>query len=180
MEISNELGNKLTKLGIINTDIRKDNIGNSDYSKHIIQPWSIWKDYNLNPWDADIVKRVLRTKEEPGKSKEDARIMDYEKIIHICKERIRQLEEDKQAQKLTCEIKENNLKTDSKSTITYNLNKKETEAYIKFEKEHYELHKGIKACGCSIIFTPTELGLGKSVQCNICKERINITDYNTW
>ena len=95
MNISNELGNKLTKLGIINTDIRKDNVGNSDYSKHIIQPWSIWLDYNLNPWDADIVKRVLRTKEESGKSKEDARIMDYEKIIHICRERIRQLKLDK-------------------------------------------------------------------------------------
>ena len=39
----------------------------------------------LNPWDADIVKRVLRTK------KTDTRIMDYEKIIHTCKERIRQI-----------------------------------------------------------------------------------------
>lgn len=80
-------------------DIREYNVGNSDYSKHKIQPWDIWREYNLNPWDADIVKRVLRIKEEPGKSKEDARIMDYKKIIHICRERIRQLEEDKQAQK---------------------------------------------------------------------------------
>ena len=71
-------------------DIRSYNIGNSDYSKHKIQPWDIWLEYNLNPWDADIIKRVLRNKE--GESK----IMDYEKIIHICKERIRQLtNEDK-------------------------------------------------------------------------------------
>ena len=41
----------------------------------------------LNPWDADIVKRVLRTK------KTDGRRLDYEKIIHICKERIRQIDE---------------------------------------------------------------------------------------
>ena len=95
MNVSDELGNKLIKLGIINNDVRKDNIGNSDYSKHVIQPWSIWREYNLNPWDADIIKRVLRTKEEFGKSREDARIMDYEKIIHICKERIRQINEDK-------------------------------------------------------------------------------------
>lgn len=78
-----------------NENIRSYNVGNSNYSKHKIQPWDIWREYNLNPWDADIVKRILRTKEEPGKSKEDARIMDYEKIIHICKERIRQINEDK-------------------------------------------------------------------------------------
>lgn len=63
-----------------NKDIREYNVGNSDYSKHKIQPWDIWREYDLNPWDADIVKRILRTKEEPGKSKEDSRIMDYEKL----------------------------------------------------------------------------------------------------
>ena len=76
---------KLKKLGIIPSEERSFNIGNSDYSKHVIQPWSIWIDWDLNPWDADIIKRVLRTKQG------ESRIMDYEKIIHICKERIRQL-----------------------------------------------------------------------------------------
>lgn len=61
------------------------NVGASDYSKHKIQPWDIWEEYNLNPWDADIIKRVLRTK-----TGED-RKLDYEKIIHICKKRIEQL-----------------------------------------------------------------------------------------
>ena len=89
--ISKELYHKLNSIGILDNTIRGNNVGNSDYSKHIIQPWSIWKDYNLNPWDADIIKRVLRTKKESGKSKTESRIMDYEKIIHICKERIRQL-----------------------------------------------------------------------------------------
>lgn len=69
-------------------NIRNYNVGNSDYSKHKIQPWDIWKEYHLNPWDADIVKRVLRTKEG------EDRKMDYEKIIHICKERINQLNEE--------------------------------------------------------------------------------------
>lgn len=74
--------------------VQSYNVGKSDYAKHTIQPWQIWKEYNLNPWDADIVKRVLRTKEgEP-------RTLDYEKIIHICKYRIAELskevlEEDK-------------------------------------------------------------------------------------
>ena len=76
---------KLVELGIIPTEERSYNVGASDYSKHIIQPWAIWQEYDLNPWDADIIKRVLRTK------KGESRILDYEKIIHICNERLRQL-----------------------------------------------------------------------------------------
>ena len=90
--IEESLYNRLNKLGMIPNETRKTNVGNSNYAKHLIQPWSIWIDYNLNAWDADIVKRVLRTKSEPGISEKEARIMDYNKIIHICKERIRQLE----------------------------------------------------------------------------------------
>lgn len=181
-EISNELFQKikeLTKLGIIDdSDVRSSNYGKSDYSKHLIQPWSIWKDYNLNPWDADIVKRVLRTKEEPGMSKEESRIMDYEKIIHICRERIRQLEGDKQDQKLTYDAKGWSIGTISvpKPTVTYSLNEKETETYAKFQKEHYKLHKGV----CSVTFTHTGIGPDKTVMCNACGEKRNITDYDTW
>ena len=86
-----ELYKELKKLGIIHDckeefDIRSFNIGNSNYSKHTIQPWSIWLDYpELTSWDHDIIKRVLRTK------KGESRLMDYEKIIHDCNERIRQL-----------------------------------------------------------------------------------------
>jgi hypothetical protein len=78
--------NALKRLGILDTSVRSYNRGASDYSRHIIQPWSIWQDYNLNPWDADIVKRILRTKQG------DSRRPDYEKIIHICEERIRQID----------------------------------------------------------------------------------------
>ena len=167
-----------------NEDIRSYNVGNSNYSKHKIQPWDIWREYNLNPWDADIVKRILRTKEEPGKSKEDARIMDYEKIIHICKERIRQINEDKKEEGTSSRFV---IGTDGTacisnifkpSAISYSLN--EANAYAEFQKQHYELHKGIKACGCSVTFTHSGIGIGKSVKCNVCKESKNITDYNTW
>ena len=85
VEIPKELYDRLNYLGIIPNETRSHNVGASDYSKHVIQPWSIWRDYDLNPWDADIVKRILRTKET------DTRKMDYEKIIHICQERIRQI-----------------------------------------------------------------------------------------
>lgn len=76
-----------TENGIPADNIRAYNVGNSDYAKRKIQPWDIWLEYGLNPWDADIVKRVLRTK------RGESRKLDYEKIIHICKERIRQIEE---------------------------------------------------------------------------------------
>lgn len=69
-------------------NVQSYNVGKSDYAKHAIQPWDIWKEYNLNPWDADIVKRVLRTKEG------EARTLDYEKIIHICKYRIAELSKE--------------------------------------------------------------------------------------
>lgn len=69
-------------------NVQSYNVGKSDYAKHTIQPWDIWKEYNLNPWDADIVKRVLRTKEG------EERTLDYEKIIHICKYRIAELSKE--------------------------------------------------------------------------------------
>ena len=61
---------------------RDYNVGSSNYSKHKIQPYDIWLEYKLNPFDADIVKRVLRTKEG------ECRTLEYEKIIHICQERL--------------------------------------------------------------------------------------------
>ena len=77
---------------IMGDSVRTYNVGNSDYAKHTIQPWDIWKEYHLNPWDADIIKRVLRIKGETGISMEESRLLDYKKIIHICQERIAQLE----------------------------------------------------------------------------------------
>ena len=88
-DIPSWLYDKLDKLGIIPNVVRGNNVGASDDSQHVIQPWAIWQEYNLNPWDADIVKRVLRHKAT------DTRKMDYEKIIHICQERIRQIENEK-------------------------------------------------------------------------------------
>jgi hypothetical protein len=90
--INKELYDRLVFLGIIPNEVRAKNIGASNYSEHTIQPYSIWIDWDLNPWDADIVKRVLRTKKEGGMSFNQSRKMDYEKIIHICKERIRQID----------------------------------------------------------------------------------------
>ena len=86
MDIDNEIYKRLKIRGLLPDKVRDHNVGESDYSVHLIQPWSIWIDYALNPWDADIVKRVLRTKQGEDRKQE------YQKIIHICEERIRQID----------------------------------------------------------------------------------------
>jgi len=67
-------------------DVRSYNCGASDYSKHKFQSWSFWILFRLNPWDADLTKRVLRIK------KTDGRLLDYRKMKHIALERIRQFQ----------------------------------------------------------------------------------------
>ena len=47
--IDYHLYQRLKYLGIIPSEERSFNVGNSDYSEHTIQPWSIWIDYNLYP-----------------------------------------------------------------------------------------------------------------------------------
>lgn len=74
-----------------NPSTRDTHVGASDYSRKKIQPWDIWIEYGLNPWDADIVKRILRTKITVGISANTSRIEDYEKIQHVAQERIDQI-----------------------------------------------------------------------------------------
>ena len=76
-------------------EIRNHNIGNSNYSSMPkgYQPWDLWKIFHMNPFDADILKRLLRTKVEPGMTPQESRKLDYQKIIHICQERINQINE---------------------------------------------------------------------------------------
>ena len=198
--IDENLYNRLSYLGLIPNQVRKSHVGKSDYSQHTIQPWSIWLDYNLNAWDADIVKRILRTKSEPGMSKNKSRKMDYEKIIHICNERIRQLESEPD----TCinvpfistpltedsikiwengEVKGEVIDTCTKSIdtpedsgISYKLSKDEYKAYKDFKKHH-------KTCPgeTQICFTPTAgIGIACAVRCNGCGKEQDITDYNAW
>jgi hypothetical protein len=59
---------------------RTYNVGESDYSKHKYQCWDIWKDFELDPLRADMVKRLLRRKDG------EARITDLRKIKHIIEE----------------------------------------------------------------------------------------------
>ena len=76
-------------------EIRNHHVGNSNYSQMPkgYQPWDLWKIFHMNPFDADILKRLLRTKTEPGMTPQESRKLDYEKIIHVCQERINQIDE---------------------------------------------------------------------------------------
>lgn len=182
--IEEDLYNRLNRLGLIPNEVRKDNVGKSDYSKHTIQPWSIWLDYNLNAWDADIVKRTLRTKEEPGMSFRDSRIMDYNKIIHISKERIRQLELEPEDTYISTTIKPRvsqevtTLKTEElEPNITYQLKGSELATYSSFIEEHKKTCNGhIHVC------FDTESGIGTTVKlyCPECGTELDITDVESW
>ena len=65
-------------------ETKKNNVGTSDYSAHNIQPWDIWREYKLDPWRADIVKRVLRKKGNTEEEIRENERLDLMKIIHIC------------------------------------------------------------------------------------------------
>ena len=184
--IEESLYNRLEKLGLIPNEVRKDNVGKSDYSKHTIQPWSIWLDYDLNAWDADIVKRVLRTKEEPGMPYKESRIMDYNKIIHICKERIRQLESEPEITYITSSVSiptkyqeaaTAKLKTEeSAPCINYQLKGSELAAYKNFQECHKDCSGSVQVCFSN------ECGIGHTVKvyCPDCGTEVDITDVESW
>lgn len=186
-EIPVELYDKLEKLGMIPNEVREGNVGKSNYSKQFIQPWSIWIDYNLNPWDADLVKRILRTKEEAGMTLRESRLMDYTKMIHICKERIRQLELEQDPYLI---IKEGDLQNSAivlnedfhASSLTFDelplfsLRGTELASYESFKTVH-------SVCGNEPIqtkFEPTPIGNKITVICPNCHCEQEITDYSTW
>ena len=181
--ISENLYRSFERLGLIPNEVRKGHIGQSNYSQHIIQPWSIWLDYNLNAWDADIVKRILRTKKEANLSKEDSRIMDYEKIIHICKERIRQLKVYYNVDNQGCiALDIDDLEFPTKTLYGVNLpdgnsymfTEEQQSKYVAFINKH-------KDCGKQItteVKYDSETGPEIKIKCLGCKEEEDITDVN--
>lgn len=174
VKIDKALYDRLNYLGLIPNEVRKDNVGKSNYSQYTIQPWSIWIDYNLNPWDADIVKRTLRTKEEPGMSLDESRIMDYTKIIHICQERIRQINTKNP---LTVASEQSVIALDnSNNPVVFSLLGEELKRYTEFVEQH-------KGCG-DLIETRIDqsggIGHGVTLTCPVCGHKKDITDYSLW
>jgi hypothetical protein len=54
--------------------VQNRQVGGDHYVRHAIQPWDIWREYNLDPWEASALKYLLRRK---GK-----RLEDLEKCRH--------------------------------------------------------------------------------------------------
>lgn len=89
-QIDDAVFNRLLLIGIIDSTgniptNRQFNIGESDYSKSLIQPWSYIQDHDMDYLHGDIIKRITRNK--PGTEKED-----LFKIKHICDEIIRRID----------------------------------------------------------------------------------------
>jgi len=68
------------------TNPKDSNIGESDYSTRKIQPWDVWESFNPTPWEADIIKRLMRTKS----AEDDA--LDLQKIRHVCEYKMMELD----------------------------------------------------------------------------------------
>lgn len=121
-------------------EVRDFNVGNSNYAVHKFQVWDLWIDYQTNSFDSDIMKRLCRRKAEPGMTKEESRIMDFQKIKHIMSERIRQLKEgyllfgDKNLQFIEHKY---NIVDISKE---YNFNRLESEIF-EFVSDKYDVFK---------------------------------------
>lgn len=67
--------------------------------------------------------------------------------------------------------------------ITFYIQDKELANFLKWQTKHSKkCNKYDGAIGGSIsyTFTPTGIGVGISVSCSMCKEDINITDYDIW
>lgn len=54
---------------------QKKQYGGSHYLKHKIQPWDIIKEYELDFWEGNALKYLLRYKDKNGKE-------DLKKAIH--------------------------------------------------------------------------------------------------
>lgn len=55
-------------------------VGGDHYVKHKIQPWDVIDEYNLNYYEGNILKYLLRTKSN--------RVEDLEKLIHYAEKEL--------------------------------------------------------------------------------------------
>ena len=55
----------------------KKQIGGSHYKKYVISPWTFIRENLLNPFQANVIRYVVRYEDKNG-------IEDLQKIIHYC------------------------------------------------------------------------------------------------
>lgn len=66
--------------------------------------------------------------------------------------------------------------------IEFKLNEKEEAASKEFQEKHRhpDVNKGAIGGHIHYIFTPTGIGDACCIECGICGEKQNITDYSNW
>lgn len=64
-------------------EVQSKQVGGSHYKNHDTQVWDIIDEYNLNYYEGNILKYLLRTK--------DNRIEDLQKLIHYAEKEISNL-----------------------------------------------------------------------------------------
>ena len=68
-------------------------VGGSHYKKFFIQPWTFIRKNGLNPFQANVIRYVVRYEDKNG-------IEDLQKIIHYCEMEIKLLKEKKRRYKI--------------------------------------------------------------------------------
>ena len=71
----------------------KKQIGGSHYKKYVISPWEFIRKNLLNPFQANVIRYVVRYEDKNG-------IEDLQKIIHYCEMEIKLLKEKKRRYKI--------------------------------------------------------------------------------
>lgn len=64
--------------------LQKKQVGGTHYAKHKIQPWDVIDEYSLNFYEGNILKYLLRTKND--------RIEDLQKLIHYAEKELSNLQ----------------------------------------------------------------------------------------
>lgn len=67
--------------------------------------------------------------------------------------------------------------------INFSLDEVEVAAANEFQEEHKGCYAPVGvsgSCKFTYLFTPTGIGMGKAIQCNVCKVHKNITNYDNW
>lgn len=64
---------------------QKKQVGGTHYAKHKIQPWDVIDEYNLNFYEGNVLKYLLRDKNN--------RIEDLEKLIHYAEKALDNLKQ---------------------------------------------------------------------------------------
>lgn len=66
---------------------RQQQVGGDHYERRLIQPWDIWREYDLNAFEGAVIKYILRHRDKGG-------VEDLKKARHTL-DRLIEIEEER-------------------------------------------------------------------------------------